>query len=60
MSKWISVDEQLPKDGQEVMVAYIHKNEIHQFNLASIIDGTWNVLTQVTHWHPLPEPPREV
>lgn len=63
MSEWISVKERLPIIGQCVLICSeaggvaegcycIHPNEWVQFR--------WNVAKlNVTHWMPLPEPPKE-
>lgn len=63
--KWIPVDERTPQDEQEVVVYYQHRyasGGVHPF--------TWRALRgfgyapngfpfDVTHWMPLPEPPKE-
>ncbi|MBR1749926.1 MAG: DUF551 domain-containing protein [Ruminococcus sp.] len=64
MSEWISVKDRLPEDGEEVLI-YSTTNEIsmcyydedtHRFNVVDS-DLYWNEIS-VTHWAPLPEPPK--
>lgn len=73
MTKWISVKEQLPKYGEEILVS--DGNQItlsflskvkhddssgtpSRFTNHFIQVNTWVDLTNhVTHWMPLPEPP---
>jgi len=60
--QWISVEEQLPEFGQEVLVAH----DTGWIGMASLFDDGWfnisfhNDKNSVTHWMPLPEPPEEV
>ena len=61
MSKWISVEERLPNDGEEVLVWV--DGGILDVGIWSKRDKGWvdaSSLQQafgVTHWMPLPEPP---
>lgn len=56
MSEWISVKERLPEDAKDeyVLVACNYHGEI-------IVETRkkWNLDSSVTHWMPLPEPPKE-
>lgn len=59
MSKWISVDERLPKDDSVVLVLDNNEYIIGWYKDGSF--GEWNgvyELRQVTHWMPLPDPPK--
>ena len=59
MSKWISIEDRLPPDQQEVLVY-----TVSQKGLGNIDKGYWFTdrfihrgRAKVTHWMPLPEPP---
>lgn len=57
-SEWISVDDRLPDCNKEelVLVSCISGNGNHQHVLSSkYFDGQ-----QVTHWMPLPKPPKNI
>ena len=51
---WISVDTALPKENT-IVIAYTHKVEIRKFCKFKFAEMT----SKVTHWQPLPEPPKE-
>lgn len=67
---WISVNDRMPNDGDEVLVFYsigIHSilmyndprnltQDIHKYWFNNTT-GAWIAHSQVTHWQPLPEPP---
>jgi hypothetical protein len=63
--EWISVEDRLPKDGQEVKF----KNKKHAYfgSFHRCKDNAWifsqispaRVFSNITHWMPLPEPPKE-
>ena len=58
--KWIPVTERLPEDDVFVLNCNDHGNIV----IGKIIGGTWwykyfSYQGQVTHWMPLPEPPKE-
>ena len=66
--RWISVTEQLPELHEEVLVCTEEYGEtVLGFAMVAVFDGTgwletWErktYLTAVTHWMPLPEPPKE-
>ena len=59
MSKWISVEDRIPPDQQEVLVY-----TVSQKGIGNIDKGYWSIdhfihrgRARVTHWMPLPEPP---
>ncbi len=64
---WISCSKQLPEDGQKILISVkLASGESVQFDTC-IEDGGYLYLEcgysfgrEVTHWMPLPEPPKEV
>ena len=65
MPKWISVEDRLPEDDQDVLVC-VNKNTIDTGYCSFGYDPSvrnWyayaSVSNNVTHWMPLPEPPKE-
>lgn len=60
--EWISVKNRLPKDGEFVLT---YKNgivdvQMYEKNRNGWIQGNWFwSMATVTHWMPLPEPPKE-
>lgn len=69
MSEWISVDERMPKKGEDVqvfcadtqeqMVAFLVTNGRFQFGTYLLNEQMSGVLVcQPTHWKPLSEPPQ--
>ena len=59
--RWIPVTERLPEDGQWVLVwGHGQKIPIMMFRESGAwIDDQFEFHTTVTHWMPLPEPPKE-
>lgn len=65
-NKWISVKDRLPKNEQDVL-AYLNDGEETRIAPCNYYNGVWFdsvmncvvVLQNVTHWMPLPEPPKE-
>ena len=69
IQKWISVEERLPELEEEVLVCDID-NDRNYKDVWSLEDdedggvvwagknGEWYSLDEVTHWMPLPEPPK--
>lgn len=63
MSKWISVDERLPEHKQNIMVLNDGVVGMCSYNMTYFFDNIYygNQETfghNVTHWMPLPEPPK--
>jgi hypothetical protein len=64
--KWISVKDRLPQQmDEDYLVVVKNKNKeggIYLFDMANFTsDGIWvksNTWEDVTHWKPLPEPPK--
>ena len=56
VQEWISVDDRLPKNSDNVLVC--HNNGLVTTN-AWLGSNWWfnNERNQITHWMPLPEPP---
>ncbi len=63
MSNWISVKDKLPESRIPVLLSDGYQMCIGWFNTQRkefIQVNTWDNLTElVTHWMPLPEPPKE-
>lgn len=70
MKMWISVDERLPDYGDVVLIFGVDENPITAFRLLIPDSNHWQWrdyqdLTEtdgyvgVTHWIPLPEPPKQ-
>ena len=64
VQEWISVDERLPKEKANCIVYYKHAfcdDENHVGICVCFYDGeefNLDCLHKVTHWMPLPEPPK--
>ena len=62
--RWIPVAERLPKDGADIL-AYTENGENARIVPANYDRGIWydccfnRVAENITHWMPLPEPPKE-
>lgn len=72
MNKWIRVEDGLPPpDGEDVLVAYelrgervVHFAAMHKREGGAAYWGSWDSediypVDNVTHWQPLPEPPKD-
>ena len=62
MSEWISVDDRLPEDYRELVLACRVGINGPQMFTAFYGDADWAIMLaghvdDVTHWQPLPEPP---
>lgn len=61
MAEWIATKDRLPEEGQSVLVHYVDG----WMPIAFLINGKWyqsggeTSWLSVTHWMPLPEPPKE-
>jgi len=67
-SEWISVKDRLPEDmGDALVVAFWHERWQTMIGWCRKAEAEWRVYTShgemrpggVTHWMPLPEPPKE-
>jgi len=61
--EWISVEDRLPEDGQSALAIEVGDDDP---TVLYMVDGVWvEPLSEVrwawpvTHWMPLPEPPKE-
>lgn len=61
-SKWISVKDRLPKDGNKVIVYSYENGDFHTAELDGKLwhlDCGWLLdVDDFTHWMPLPKPPK--
>ena len=61
---WVPVDERLPTDSKAYMVRF--EDAVFEYAFARYYDGKWRWESgqprpyDVTHWRPLPAPPKEV
>ena len=62
MNKWISVQEGLPEDQEEVLVCTRSKNGVRNIDKGYMALGRWihRGRAEVTHWMPLPPFPGNV
>ena len=66
-SKWISVKDRLPKEGERVLVAIEFdkpnfRGEPRTVSIDKIQRGCWllKCALTITHWQPLPDLPKEM
>lgn len=64
IQKWISVKDRLPEKGEIVLACGLRHATSGMFQGASRNNPRWwhwkgNTLKEVTHWMPLPKPPKE-
>ena len=57
--QWISVAERLPSVGEKVLVITIGKGKQYVETDMLLATGEWFDYGNITHWMPLPEPPKE-
>jgi len=60
LDKWISVEDELPKDIKSVLVYYQNRMITISAYLEKL--GWWRIdgyCSEITHWQPLPQPPKE-
>lgn len=56
--KWISVRERLPEPGQEILAVVGH-TAAEPYTITTFFwDATFDNWARITHWMPLPEPPK--
>jgi hypothetical protein len=69
-NKWTSVKDKLPKEAEDVLINYIGWDENNSTIIAwldtdnntweaEVFDGAKMRQKDVTHWMPLPKPPKE-
>ena len=59
MSDWIRVEDELPKDKQQILVWYKYTQLPYDTCIAvSVFRGEFNNL--ISHWSPLPPPPEKL
>lgn len=60
--QWIPVSERLPEADSDDSYLARHESRfadgVYHTSIVDWIDGKWNYPRPVTHWQPLPEPPR--
>lgn len=70
VNRWIPCSERLPEENEYVLAFVKRKHSISRAILSVLIEGEWkigvndcsggfNVVGVITHWMPLPEPPKE-
>ena len=67
MNEWVSVEDRLPERNLDNALILISFKGKYLYYVAYFEDGKWYVpnmygrdcLKDVTHWMPLPEPPKE-
>ena len=57
MPRWISVEESLPEEGESVLVR-IRLGDATWYEVAHRTNDRWST-TCITHWMPIPQPPKE-
>ena len=61
MNEWIACEERLPSDTMDTLLVFVERKwEDSGITLGCYYDGRWDMdaTGDVTHWMPLPEPPR--
>lgn len=62
--EWISVEDRLPENYQEVIV-FVDAANAKEIYMAQYMNLSFNILVSgnhsnfITHWMPLPEPPKQ-
>ncbi len=62
--RWISVEERLPGNGQDILAVQSHGGEVRivpaNYDRSVWYDCFFNRAAEhITHWMPLPQPPKE-
>jgi len=69
MSEWISVKDRLPEEDEFIFIASVPLDEVDFGVYVDRGDGTkafknpyigYYIYPQITHWMPLPKPPKEL
>lgn len=61
MDKWISAKDRLPEEDVRVLVYLKSTRSYTKIDTDRLLDGIWvRWGKDVTHWMPLPEPPKEI
>ena len=62
MSEWISVKDRLPEEHTKKFLAVTKWGHImlaeRRYGSKTMVVGGLSLLSDITHWMPLPEPPR--
>lgn len=60
-NEWIPVSDRLPDDAKEVLIYYRHDDGSHNIDTDQYGELGWSFYRDenVTHWMPLPAPPKE-
>ena len=57
---WISVDDEMPKDGQYVAtINTVGVKDVRHYSSGKWYSNFGNEYGDITHWLPLPQPPKE-
>ena len=75
ISPWISVKDKLPCDEKDMVIEYVAGLELRTKKVGVLLEGGfiditymysfppngwhWNICDAITHWFPIPEPPKE-
>lgn len=62
VQRWVPITGRLPEENKKVLVCLSSKVTVVAYLRENIWYVAWNraVLNNITHWMPLPEPPKEV
>jgi hypothetical protein len=58
MKDWISVEDRLPDNPNEVLVFYQYNDSAAGQWVTEYVDSSWLTQLPITHWMPLPGPPK--
>lgn len=62
--RWISVEERMPEHGESVAAIIRYTEDAWDVVVGYVLNGEWYTAGHtpgfpITHWMPLPEPPKE-